>query len=104
MSEISYRPLLFLFPSIITLLFFKKVRWYFENRAMQSSTHSCPLDSKDPVAESLNLKTCCASSDNSVESFIFTCAVGVMTLPLATLICGLYAGFILSQYSVTSLL
>ena len=81
---------------MITLLFFKKIRLYFENKAMQSSLHSRPMDSNDPVARSSNMKTCCASSDNSEESFIFACDVSVMILPLATLTCGPYADFMFS--------
>ena len=71
---------------------------------MQSSLHSCPMDSKDPVAKSLNINTCCASSDNSEDSFIFACDVGVMTSLFVTFTWGPYAGFMLSQYSIASLL
>ena len=64
---------------------------------MQSLSHSCPMDSKDRVAKSLNTNSCCASSDNSDDSCIFACDVGVMASPFATFAWGPYAGFKLSQ-------
>ena len=60
------------------------------------------MDSKDPVTKSLNTNKCCALSDNSDDSCIFACNVGVVTSPFSTFTCGTYAGFTLSQYSIAS--
>ena len=60
------------------------------------------MDSKDHVAKLLNMNTCCASSDNSEDSFIFACDVGVMTSPFDTFTWGPYANFMLSQYFIAS--
>ena len=69
---------------------------------MQLPPHSCPMDIKDPVANSLIMNTCCASSDNLEDSFIFAYDVGVMASPFATFTWVPYAGFMLSQYSIAS--
>ena len=69
---------------------------------MQSSSHNCPIDSKDPVAKSLNRNTCWALSVRSEDRCIFACDVGVMTSPFATLTCGPNAGLTLLQNDIAS--
>ena len=50
-SRMSHNILPFRLPSIITSLFLSIFRWNLEKRAMQSSSHNCPIDNNEPVAK-----------------------------------------------------
>ena len=69
---------------------------------MQLTSHSCSMDSKDPVAKSLNINKCCASSENLEDSCIFACDVGVMKSPFSTFTWEPYAGFKVLYYYIAS--
>ena len=55
---------------IMIVLFFSIFNWYLEKIAIQSSSHSCSMEIKDPVFKLSNKKACCALSVNFSDKSI----------------------------------
>ena len=84
------------------MLFFITFKLYFENNAIQSSSHSWPIEIRNPVVRSSNMHPCCASFYKCGERFTCVCDFGAMMLPFANLTFGPNAGVGLSHYSVAA--
>ena len=84
MMGICHSPLSVHFPFIRILLFFIIFTLYLEKIAMQSSSHSCPMEIKVPLFKLEKLYAIVAFLENSLGKDSSALLVGIMIRPSAT--------------------
>ena len=83
---ILHSPWLFLGPLIMALLFLIMLRSYFVNNEIQSSSHSWPMETKEPVLRESKMKACWAFGVNSGAKPHVVWRIGVMCYHLLLLL------------------
>ena len=78
-------------------IIFLYFNWYLEKIAIQSSSHNCPMEIKDPFFKLSNKKACCALSVNFSDKGIFASEWEVIVLPFSTVTGGLGSTCMLVQ-------
>ena len=82
---IFHKPLEgFCWSPMMIFPFFTISTWYLMNITIQSSSHSCPMEIRDPDLRSLKMCLTCASWEILVERRISARVKGLMVAPFAT--------------------